>query len=179
MFVIEGGAKQLESTGTGKSNVEVQFNLNFMPPGPAYNWICVVCSAADILSRAARIRASQLAPRSSPLIAKKREEGSWQKSPHDTKADTSVASRNTLEAAKVHSIDRTTDTSVEHSAFSREMQVPPSLAIASTGSTGAVPNSTWHEPISSSKILVETLKNSTLGGLHPDEVLFSNLVPVT
>ncbi|KAF8658435.1 hypothetical protein AX16_001986 [Volvariella volvacea WC 439] len=32
-----------------------------MPPSPAYNWYCVLASAADILSNAARIRASQVA----------------------------------------------------------------------------------------------------------------------
>ncbi|KAF7312563.1 Atypical/ABC1/ABC1-A protein kinase [Mycena indigotica] len=35
-----------------------------MPPGPVYNWACVVSSAADILVRAARIRAVQLAKES-------------------------------------------------------------------------------------------------------------------
>nr|GAT44839.1 atypical/ABC1/ABC1-A protein kinase [Mycena chlorophos] len=32
-----------------------------MPPGPVFNWACVASSAADILIRAARIRAAQLA----------------------------------------------------------------------------------------------------------------------
>ena len=31
-----------------------------MPPGPAYNWLCVLAGAADIVGNAARIRASQL-----------------------------------------------------------------------------------------------------------------------
>ncbi|KAL1697089.1 ABC1-domain-containing protein [Schizophyllum commune] len=31
-----------------------------MPPGPAYNWLCVIAGAADIVGNAARIRASQL-----------------------------------------------------------------------------------------------------------------------
>ncbi|KAL1708213.1 ABC1-domain-containing protein [Schizophyllum commune] len=31
-----------------------------MPPGPAYNWLCVLAGAADIVANAARIRASQL-----------------------------------------------------------------------------------------------------------------------
>lgn len=30
-----------------------------MPPGPAYNWFCVLYSAAEILSHAARYRAAQ------------------------------------------------------------------------------------------------------------------------
>lgn len=30
-------------------------------PGPAFNWFCVISSAADILSHAARIRVSQIA----------------------------------------------------------------------------------------------------------------------
>ncbi|KAJ3494610.1 hypothetical protein NLJ89_g10775 [Agrocybe chaxingu] len=33
-----------------------------MPPGPAYNWFCVLNSAAEILSHAARHRAAQLTP---------------------------------------------------------------------------------------------------------------------
>lgn len=32
-----------------------------MPPGPLYNWLCVLHSASEILARAAAIRASQLA----------------------------------------------------------------------------------------------------------------------
>ncbi|KAK0235722.1 ABC1-domain-containing protein [Armillaria nabsnona] len=41
-----------------------------MPPGPAYNWLCVFSSAADILGHAARIRASQIAGRRSVLVAR-------------------------------------------------------------------------------------------------------------
>lgn len=37
-----------------------------MPPGPAFNWICVAHSALDILNHAARYRAAQL---SSPLAS--------------------------------------------------------------------------------------------------------------
>ncbi|PPR00810.1 hypothetical protein CVT26_012451 [Gymnopilus dilepis] len=36
-----------------------------MPPGPAYNWFCVLYSTAEILSHAARYRATQLTPKSS------------------------------------------------------------------------------------------------------------------
>ena len=47
-----------------------------MPPGPAYNWLCVLHSTAEILSHAARYRASQIVPRStsssSPLNSRKR-----------------------------------------------------------------------------------------------------------
>ena len=32
-----------------------------MPPGPAYNWLCVASSVCDILSHSAQIRAAQLA----------------------------------------------------------------------------------------------------------------------
>ena len=35
-----------------------------MPPGPAYNWLCVVHSVAEILAHAARYRAAQLSPSS-------------------------------------------------------------------------------------------------------------------
>lgn len=35
----------------------------FMPPGPAYNWLCALHSVGDVLYNAAHIRASQLAPR--------------------------------------------------------------------------------------------------------------------
>ncbi|KAF8228088.1 ABC1-domain-containing protein [Tricholoma matsutake] len=113
-----------------------------MPPGPAYNWLCVVCSATDIISRAARIRATQLAPRSSPLTAKKRKEspeGRSQKSLHDTEAD------------------------------APELQVPPSVALSSTGSTEAVQNLTRHESGSSLEIPPDKWKSSALGGIHPDE----------
>ena len=45
-----------------------------MPPGPAYNWLCVLHSTAEILSHVARYRATQIAPRStsSPLNSRKR-----------------------------------------------------------------------------------------------------------
>lgn len=45
-----------------------------MPPGPAYNWLCVLHSISEILSHAARYRATQIAPRftSSPLNSRKR-----------------------------------------------------------------------------------------------------------
>ena len=38
-----------------------------MPPGPAYNWLCVLYSASEILGHAARYRASQVAPRATAL----------------------------------------------------------------------------------------------------------------
>ena len=44
-----------------------------MPPGPVYNWLCVLHSTAEILSHAARHRATQIVPRStSPLNSRKR-----------------------------------------------------------------------------------------------------------
>ena len=46
-----------------------------MPPGPAYNWLCVLHSTAEILSHAARHRAAQIVPKStsSPLNSRKRQ----------------------------------------------------------------------------------------------------------
>ncbi|KAL4246721.1 protein kinase superfamily protein [Abortiporus biennis] len=38
-----------------------------MPPGPAFNWLCVATSVAEIVSNAAQIKASQLASRTIPL----------------------------------------------------------------------------------------------------------------
>lgn len=143
-----------------------------MPPGPAYNWLCVVCSATDIISRAARIRATQLAPRSSPLTAKKRKEspeGRSQKSLHDTEADAPVITSNRLDTEKVHSAHRTTDLNVDRFAFPQELQVPPSVALSSTGSTEAVQNLTRHESGSSLEIPTDKWKSSALGGIHPDE----------
>lgn len=35
-------------------------SLRLMPPGPGYNWLCVLSSATDILTHAAKIRAAQL-----------------------------------------------------------------------------------------------------------------------
>lgn len=45
-----------------------------MPPGPAYNWLCVLYSTAEILSHAARHRAAQIVPRSTsaPINSRKR-----------------------------------------------------------------------------------------------------------
>ena len=44
-----------------------------MPPGSAYNWLCVLHSTAEILSHAARHRAAQIVPKStsSPLNSRK------------------------------------------------------------------------------------------------------------
>lgn len=38
-----------------------------MPPGPAYNWFCVLYSTVEILSYAARHRATQIVPRSTSV----------------------------------------------------------------------------------------------------------------
>jgi len=43
-----------------------------MPPGPAYNWFCVLYSAAEILSHAARYRAAQVFPRNAAAYANPR-----------------------------------------------------------------------------------------------------------
>lgn len=45
-----------------------------MPPGPVYNWLCVLHSATEILSLAARHKVTQIVPRStsSPLNSRKR-----------------------------------------------------------------------------------------------------------
>jgi aarF domain-containing kinase len=40
-----------------------------MPPGPAYNWLCVLHSCSEIVYNAAHIRAEQLAPRSAQRLA--------------------------------------------------------------------------------------------------------------
>lgn len=41
-----------------------------MPPGPAYNWYCVAHSVLDVLSQAARIRATQLEQQSSRVLTR-------------------------------------------------------------------------------------------------------------
>ncbi|KAL0578435.1 hypothetical protein V5O48_003585 [Marasmius crinis-equi] len=46
-----------------------------MPPGPAYNWLCVISSVADIASHAARYRAAQLGKRSVEVALRRRAEG--------------------------------------------------------------------------------------------------------
>jgi len=46
--------------------IKAKFKLS-MPPGPAYNWLCVVHSVAEILAHAARYRAAQLSPSSLPV----------------------------------------------------------------------------------------------------------------
>ncbi|KAF5376145.1 hypothetical protein D9615_007657 [Tricholomella constricta] len=44
-----------------------------MPPSPAYNWFCVLCTTANILSHAARHRASQIAPQTAVCLQHRRE----------------------------------------------------------------------------------------------------------
>lgn len=41
-----------------------------MPPGPGYNWYCVAHSVLDVLSQAARIRATQLEQQSSRVLTR-------------------------------------------------------------------------------------------------------------
>ena len=43
-----------------------------MPPGPAYNFLCVLSSAVNILSHAARIRAAQITVSEAALTSTKR-----------------------------------------------------------------------------------------------------------
>jgi hypothetical protein len=40
-----------------------------MAPSPTFNWLCVFCSAADILAHAAQIRAANLLPKASRAAA--------------------------------------------------------------------------------------------------------------
>lgn len=106
------------------------------------------------------------------MTAKKRKEspeGRSQKSLHDTEADAPVITSNRLDTEKVHSAHRTTDLSVDRFAFPQELQVPPSVALSSTGSTEAVQNLTRHESGSSLEIPPDKWKSSALGGIHPDE----------
>ncbi|KAG6828186.1 hypothetical protein H0H92_008845 [Tricholoma furcatifolium] len=44
-----------------------------MPPSPAYNWFCVLCSAANILSHAAHHRATQAAPNAAVWLRRRQE----------------------------------------------------------------------------------------------------------
>jgi hypothetical protein len=50
---------QVEVMEVGTNSVSKFASSSWMPPGPAYNFLCVLSSAADILAHAARIRAAQ------------------------------------------------------------------------------------------------------------------------
>lgn len=41
-----------------------------MPPGPAFNWLAVASSVADILSHAAQIKAAQATSRAAPVLVR-------------------------------------------------------------------------------------------------------------
>ena len=41
-----------------------------MPPGPAFNWLAVASSVADILSHAAQIKAAQAASRNAAVASR-------------------------------------------------------------------------------------------------------------
>lgn len=43
-----------------------------MPPGPAYNWLCVLYSASEILGNAARYRSAQIAGTTRPITKRRR-----------------------------------------------------------------------------------------------------------
>ena len=76
MFESSRRRKELElASGEVRSRASAQrVIVRVMPPGPAYNWLCVLHSISEILSHAARYRATQIAPRftSSPLNSRKR-----------------------------------------------------------------------------------------------------------
>jgi hypothetical protein len=59
-----------------------------MPPGPVYNWLCVLHSAASILSHVARIRAEQAVARSaSSTISRKRKRSEVELTPEGQNED--------------------------------------------------------------------------------------------
>jgi aarF domain-containing kinase len=146
-----------------------------MPPGPVYNWLCVVCSAADILSHAARIRTSQLAPRSSTLPAKnwRKSSESKRKSPDDTTTNASTDVNDHFDVTTVRPRPDSTLGDVDEVAVVQALSIPTSFANIS--SAEAVQNAeqlTQHGRIPSAERPMEILTP----GIHPDKVLVNNRI---
>ena len=145
------------------SSCYVLILILFMPPGPTYNWLCVVCSAADILSRAARIRASELAPRSTLTTTKKRKASGAGSNEtfNDIASNVSTASSGNFDVAR----GPATDAGVEPQL----LQVPPASSFAFSKSTVVLRNS---------ESLAEhgkTLERSSFG-VHQNQVCFHSLI---
>ena len=98
-----------------------------MPPSPAYNWLCVLCSAANILSHAARHRSSQLNPKLLPN--QKIQPKSSDKIPEEARASVpdSVIHKNTTTA-----VNRENITEDWHASFQPERSSEPVSASAHT-----------------------------------------------
>jgi aarF domain-containing kinase len=141
-----------------------------MPPGPVYNWLCVVCSAADILSHAARIRASQLAPRSSTLPAKnwRKSSESKRKSPDDTTTNASTDVNDHFDVTTVRPRPDSTLRDVDEGAVVQALSIPTSFANIS--SAEAVQNADGRIPSAERPMEILT------PGIHPDKVLVNNRI---
>jgi hypothetical protein len=141
-----------------------------MPPGPVYNWLCVVCSAADILSHAARIRASQLAPRSYTLPPKSRRRPTERKSPDDT---TTGASNDHFDVATARPRPNITLADVGQLTNAQALSTPTSSAtISSAEAVQNVEQVTQHSRVPSAGRPMEIFTP----GIHPDKALVDNLI---
>ncbi|KAF9476631.1 ABC1-domain-containing protein [Pholiota conissans] len=74
-----------------------------MPPGPAYNWLCVLNSTAEILSHAARYKAAQVAPSSLASYAnprkRRRTDGPVDVQEHESASTASKGGRRVVKPA--------------------------------------------------------------------------------
>ena len=71
-----------------------------MPPGPAYNWLCVAYSALNILSHAAHHRAAQVTQRAAARATTAADTKSRQE-PHSTENDVKLTNAPSNEASSM------------------------------------------------------------------------------
>ncbi|KAK0480292.1 ABC1-domain-containing protein [Armillaria novae-zelandiae] len=134
-----------------------------MPPGPAYNWLCVLASAADILGHAARIRASQVAGRRSVLVARTKNRDA---APEGNKVKIEESIR-PLQGGQ----------SIEPVALTRDSALPWEIAAAEeTPPTNEVILNHHEEPVVESVLSYETVQPEEIQA-PPTRSLSSSKVP--
>ncbi len=116
---------------------------DIMPPGPAYNWLCVASSLVDILSHSAQIRAAQLARNRAALGAdslsrKRKRDGSY---PDPNPAATVVVkpALPTAEVAQASLVQ-------ERNSASRPCDTPPDVTLPNEQTVPSTPDASEVSP---------------------------------
>ncbi|KDR78182.1 hypothetical protein GALMADRAFT_1304879 [Galerina marginata CBS 339.88] len=138
-----------------------------MPPGPAYNWFCVLYSTAEILSNAARYRAAQLTPIASASFAhprkRRRTEGQGEK-PDELVEYAPVVKHDTQDVVK------------DKKAFEPALKRVDLEEVQSTKQLYASPvlePARSHQEVNDAPVLQEVLLNVET---EPSEVVLENVV---
>ncbi|KAG5650397.1 hypothetical protein H0H81_012387 [Sphagnurus paluster] len=98
-----------------------------MPPSPAYSWLCVLCSAANILSHAARHKASQIAPQAAVCLQHRNQALKRDQPPPRPTTSTSGPGPNYVSPSR-----RLAEERVLHELAKPEVPIPPPTAPAAS-----------------------------------------------